>query len=112
MKLAFTMAGSPKSTTKVTSANAKAGLANAIKYLDGTVTGKKAIAVLITFEVAAIRVAYGSTNPTTSLGHSMLPGDVLRLENWKAINTFQHISQNSGVHGDMMITPEFGGAGH
>lgn len=106
--------GVPEETVRITTTDTAAELTDALKYKDADSTNiatiNKAQGLLITVEVAAVRIGLGGAVPTqgvSGLGHELLDGDSIVLKNWEAINRLQHISSAAGVAGTLQITTEF-----
>jgi len=95
-------------TAHLNSTNASQSIPDANKYRDGASEGK-AVAIMISVETNPIRVAWGTAPvPATPVGHVIQPGgDPILLSSWSQINQFRFISENSGAHADLNVTPFF-----
>lgn len=97
--------GRPGSTYQVSTTNAAAALAT--NKMTQAVTGKLAESAVITVENNPIRYAFTSTPTQGGLGHKANPGDIIKLNSRKAITDFKHISDGSGNHAVLQVTPSF-----
>jgi hypothetical protein len=93
-------------TVKITTSDTAQGLSNNI-----TTSGDyDAIALNITVETYAVRVAYGGTTPVvgaTGLGHYYKVDDKFRIVGIDNVRSAKFINYVSGQNGVMIITPEF-----
>ncbi len=103
MRIVQTFSGNPGATTKVASTNTAAIISTSITQSGGVL----AKTLLLTVETFSIRIAFGGTVPTTSTGHLLKDGDVLRLDNRKAIETLRVISGTTDAHASLQVTAGF-----
>ena len=106
MESVINFTGVPGTTFRMASTDAAQYLTPA-NLIDSN--GKRASAVLITFETNSIRVSYNAT-PTqgaSGLGHLMPAGASYKISSPQAAQQFQFISAANGVHGAIIVTSEF-----
>ena len=65
------------------------------------------VTALISVEARSIRWALGGVAPTYTLGHLAEKDDVIELEGWREIETFQFISNTAGSVATLQITIGF-----
>jgi len=70
--------------------------------------GRLITALLIQVQDNDIRFCYGDTPVQGGLGMVLIIGQTLYLENPANIRAFEYISNTSGNHATMMITPFYG----
>jgi len=103
------ISGAAMGTYKLTASDDNAQtIATAKKYQDGTASGRRARAAIITVETYALRYTVGNTAPTAGgVGHKLNPGDVLKLSSWDSVNTFSWINNVAGENNVVQITVFF-----
>ncbi len=70
--------------------------------------GRLITALLIQVQDNDLRFCYGSTPVQSGLGMTLAIGQTLYLENPANIRAFRYISNTSGDHATLMITPFYG----
>ncbi|MFQ6609134.1 MAG: hypothetical protein ACE5EE_11500 [Fidelibacterota bacterium] len=107
----FLSGGAPEETVRMAASDDTAfGLTNALKYQDGTTSGRKAKKCTITIETNSARYCLGGATPTdgaSGLGHKVVDGDSIVLTSWKAIDTFKIINFTGGSNVVLQVTSEF-----
>ena len=96
-------AGYPGNTTKITVSDTATQIDSNLV----TRNGQPAVGLFVTCEDNDVRVTWGGTDPSTTLGHLLVTGQSLKLNNEEAIRNFKYINKSAGSNGTLMVTPEF-----
>jgi len=101
------MLGTFGSTVRVVSSDTAQYLpSTVIQYLVNTDLNDYSVGVMISVETYDVRIAWRTT-PTTTVGHILAVGDVLRIKGRDNILKLRFINKTVGENGVLQITPEY-----